>query len=238
MRIFRKIIYDSQYINGTGEIKFFTGNDENDESVTEMTEDQIIKWLFANSSFRSIFYETLFEDYKTVKYFTEVTHPFTTKNKKPGDIDVLLVDPSHPEKTIVFECKRVKCISQDDQTTKINNLQKIKKGVVQAEFYKNLGFYQSYLMIILLDDGRKYNTPNILFRTTDMPNDYYNIPTDEGLSEEIGIIFVKVEQFSGRHIDKSGGFGICIERYSNEFEQSAELTNKVVDFVNNSNYST
>ena len=200
-----------------------------------MNEEQIVNWLLSEDSFRQILFEPLFENYKTIKSFTELTYPFTTKNKKPGDIDLLLVDPLYPEKAIVFECKKVKAVSQNDKTAKINNLQKIKKGVVQAEFYKHLGFHQSYLIIILLDDGRKYDTPNMVFRTTNMSDtEFYDIPRNQGLSEDIGIIFIKVEQFTGRHFKLTGSYGVCYDRFANKFEQQIELTDKVSELIKGS----
>lgn len=231
--MFKKIVYDTQIGDGQKNINFFSENNENDESITELTEEQIVKWLFENQSFKLLFCEDLFENYKTVKSFYEISQPFTIKNKKPGDIDLLLVDSNYPEKTIVFECKRVKSLSQSDQTAKVNNIQKIKKGVVQAEFYKNLGFHQTFLVIILLDDGRNYRIPNQIFRTTNIGkyNNYYNIPREESLSEEIGIIFVKVEQTTGKHINLSGNFGVCIDRFAKPELQSLEITNKVLELI-------
>ncbi|RZJ36539.1 MAG: hypothetical protein EOO51_00020 [Flavobacterium sp.] len=232
--VFKKIIYDTQISNGTRELTFFAETDRNDESVAEMTEEQILSWLFQNQSFKLLFCEDLFENYKAVESFLGVSQPFTTKNKKPGDIDLLLVDPNYPEKTIVFECKRVKAVSQADRPTKVNNVEKVKKGVVQAEFYQPLGFHQTYFVIILLDDGRKYKTANSIFRTTDVEHlkNLWNIPQKASLMEDIGIILVKVEQTTGKHINLSANFGVCIDRHAKQFIQSQELTNKVLELIN------
>jgi len=235
--MFKKIIYDTQISNGTNELKFFGPTNRNDASVTEMTEEQILIWLFQNESFKLLFCEDLFKDNKIVKTFQGITEPFTTKNKKPGDLDLILVDPNYPEKTIVFECKRVKAVSQDDMPAKVNNIEKVKKGVTQAEFYKPLGFHQTYFVIILLDDGRKYKTPNSVFRTTKVEdlNNLWNIPRQKSLSEDIGIIFVKVEQTTGNHINQTGNFGVCIDRFATQFEQSNDLTNKISELITNRN---
>ena len=49
--IFRQTYYDSQVLTGAETISFFTETDENSASVTSMTEDQAIKWLFNTYSF-------------------------------------------------------------------------------------------------------------------------------------------------------------------------------------------
>ncbi len=103
--MFKKLVYDTQIGDGQKNIIFFGKNSENDESITELIEEQIVKWLFKNQSFKLLFCEDLFENYKTVQSFYEISQPFTIKNKKPGDIDLLLVDPNYPEKTIVLNVK-------------------------------------------------------------------------------------------------------------------------------------
>jgi len=230
---FKKIIYDTQYPDKNNQLHFFSETNQNDESLTLMTEGEIVEWLFKDSSFTQLFYEDFFLNPRNVNPYFGIKEPFTKQGKKPGDIDLLLVDPDFPEQTIVFECKRVKALSMNKQSPKVNGVKNVKKGIVQAEFYKNLGFHQCYLMIILLDDGRYYETPNVMFRITDVEylSNLYNIPRELLLNEDIGIIFVKVEQTSGKHIKLSGGYGFCIDRHAKHFDQSDLVTNNVKELI-------
>lgn len=233
--LFRTIIYDTQYGNGSNILNFFSDSSQDDESVTEMNEDQIVKWLFKNSSFYNFFVEQFFENPKNVKTFFNLESPFTEKSKKPGDIDILLVDKDSPEKTIAFECKRVKALSSISESPKVNGIAKIKGGVTQVQFYKKLGFHQIYLMIILLDDGRHYNSPNIIFRNTDAEhlNNLYNIPINLLKDDGIGVVFVRVSQILGKHINLAGKIGFCIDKEATHYSQLDSLTDKINDILNN-----
>ena len=231
--VFKQIYYDVQPIGGKTKVSFFTEKKKNDVSVTSMSEDQAIKWLFQNESFRQFFIKDFFGNSNNIRSYFGLTEPFTTRNKKPGDIDLLLVNPNRPDKSIAFECKRVKALSIDNYSSKINNVEKIRHGVIQANKYQSLGFHQSYLLIILLDDGRHYNTPNTLFRntSTDQLTHMYDIPWNEPLNNDVGIIFIKVNQTTSNHINLTGGIGFCIDKLAKPLEQTSSMTNKIKDLI-------
>lgn len=233
---FKTVIIDSLPITEQKTVySFFTENNEDDESVTSMSEDQAIRWLLNHPALRDSLLSEFFPDAFRIKCFFGVTKPFTSIGKMPGDIDVLLVDPMQPQKAVAFECKRVKSISIKDGESKLNNVEKIKKGIKQANQYQSLGFYKSYLMIILLDDGRKMDTPNVIFRYGRAENigHMYDIPWQEPLNVDVGIIFVKVNQMTGKHINFSVSIGYCIEKEATPLEQTHEMTNKVRELLIN-----
>ncbi|MFN0033190.1 MAG: hypothetical protein ACKVOR_13600 [Flavobacteriales bacterium] len=232
---FKQIIYDTQSIAGQTSVDFFVESDKNDKSITVMTEDQAVKWLFETESFRQLFIESFFDGGKNVKYYFGVTVPFTTKNKKPGDIDLLLVDPNRPDKAIAFECKRVKAVSQDESLSKVNSIEKIRYGVKQANQYQSLGFHQSYLMVILLDDGRQFKGANTFFRNTSRKQleNMYDIPWQEPLNEDVGIAYVRANQPTGRDYNLAGSLGLCIDKKAGALEQTTAMTNKIEKFIAN-----
>jgi len=231
--IFKQVFYDTQSVGGKNAISFFTESDENDESVTSMSEDQAVKWLFQNESFRRLFIEAFFENSKNVRAYFGLTEPFTTKNKKPGDIDLLLVNSNRPDKSIAFECKRVKALSDDKGFSKVNNTGSIKHGVIQANKYQSLGFHQSYLLIILLDDARDHKAKNVLFHSTssEQLKHLYDIPWNEPLHKDVGIIFIRIIQLTGKHIDLKGEIGLCIDKPAQLLEQTATMTNKIKELI-------
>jgi len=222
-------MYDSVPLNSHDTTySFFTESDSRDSTVTGMTEETAIKWLISNPHFRNAFISDFFDNPSAIKEFYGLQRPFTDPNKVPGDIDLLLVDPFQPQYSIAFECKRVKAISTDTGS-KVNNVQAIKKCVRQANAYRELGFYQTYLTIILLDDGRAMTTPNTMFRYGNSPaiECIYNIPWQEPLHEDVGIIYIKVNQTTGKSIELSGSVGFCIDKTANYLEQTTKMTSQI-----------
>lgn len=219
---FKHCQYDSVPLNDIDTTySFFTESDWDDESVTKMHEDTAVRWLMSNPHFRQMFLQDFFDSAAAVRDFIGLQRPFTESGKHPGDIDLLLVDPVRPKFAVAFECKRVKALSSDDRSN-VNSAKKIRHGVMQANSYRELGFHQTYLMIILLDDGRAMKTPNTMFRCgTGNTIDYiYSIPKQEPLHEEVGVIFVKVNQPTGKHINLTGGIGFCIDKKAGRQDQS------------------
>jgi len=181
-----------------------------------------------------MFLPDFFDNPNNVKSYFGLTEPFTQKNKKPGDIDLLLVDTDNPDKAIAFECKRVKAVSLENQTAKVNNTGKIKHGVLQVNKYQKLGFHQTYLMIILLDDGRNYKTPNTLFRSSaniDELKQLYDLPFNEPLNNDTGVIFIIVNQPTGKDINLTGAIGFCLDKFAELHEQKKSLTNKIEELI-------
>ena len=234
--IFKQQYYDAQKLDSRTTYSFFTESDSNEESVTSMTEDIAVKWLFQNSSFGQFFIQSFFEKPSGVKSFFGLTEPFTISGKKPGDIDLLLVDPERPDKAIAFECKRVKATSIDRDNSKVNNANGIKKGVIQANKYQSLGFHKSYLMIILLDDGRHFSDyPNTMMRNNNSESveNIYDIPWNENLHDDVGIVFVKITQPTGKHFNQMAGQGFCIDKNATLLQQTTAMTNKVKEHLKN-----
>lgn len=231
--IFRQTNYDSNALTGATQMLFFTETDENSESVTLMTEDQAVKWLFSSFSFGKTFIEEFFDSQNHINAFFGKKEPFVISGKKPGDIDILLIDKERPDKAIAFECKRLKVTSIDSPLPKVNNVQGVKQGVKQANGLQSLGFYKSYLMIILLDDSRHFDYPNTMMRNSKWQDveEVYDIPWNEPLNQDVGIVFVKVTQPTEKHYNKMAGIGFCIDKEANVQQQTTSMTNKVKELL-------
>ncbi len=232
--IFKVIFFDTMKVGGKEVISFFNDTDEkDDETVRLMSEDQAIKWLFQINPFRQLFIKSFFKDFSNVRVFFGLQEPFTRKNNKPGDIDLLLVNSNRPDKSIAFECKRIKASSDDKGSSKVNNTGSIKHGVIQANKYQSLGFHQSYLLIILIDDARQHKAKNVLFRSTssEQLKHLYDIPWNEPLHKDVGIIFIRIIQSTGKHIDLKGEIGLCIDKPAQPLEQTVTMTNKIKELT-------
>lgn len=227
---FRQVYFDQQVLNEQRSISFFTESEEDQASVTSMSEDQAIRWLLQSRPIRELFAEEFFHGSNGMQAFFGLGEPFTVTNKKPGDIDLLLVDPSGPNRAIAFECKRVKVTSLDATFSKVNNAEGIRKGVIQANAYQSLGFHQTYLMVILLDDSRRLSSyPNTMLRRSGSNNveEVYDIAYNEKPHDDVGIVYLKVTQPTGKHYDQMCGVGLCVDKQAGRLEQTPEMTNKV-----------
>lgn len=228
-RYFEVVYYDIQEWKGEQILPFFKEGVSGADSIVDQNEESILEWLFKREDFKNLFIPNILSHSKTVAHFLGQQEPFTCEGKKPGDIDLLLADPSKPSESIAIEVKKVKAISIDDDTTKVNGKFKIKKAVVQVNKYHELGFHKCYLMIVVLNDGRLKTTPNVLFRSANTIDvrEVYQLPYKEPLNPDIGIIFLNIIQYIDKDINLTGGFELCIDREATSQTQSQELIEKV-----------
>lgn len=228
-RHFQVSYYDIQEWSGERVLPFFKEVDSKAQSISNSSEEEILKWLMGRDDFKELFLPNFFKGPCTVNSYLGLKEPFVVNGKKPGDIDLLITDLSKPEEPVAIEVKRVKAVSIDDDSSKVNGKDKIKKGVIQANKYHELGFHKCYLMIVVLNDGRLKTTPNVLFRSaeTDNVREIYNLPYKEPLNPNVGVILLNIIQYLDRDINLSGGFQLCVDREAIPQTQSEELTQKV-----------
>ena len=155
------------------------------------------------------------------------------RNKKPGDIDILIFDKERPDLSAAFEVKRVKIITQLDGKHKLNNVTSIQKGVKQVNGYQSIGFHKSYLMVVMLDDSRLADYPNSMMRNSQssLIDEIYDIPWNEELHEDVGIVYLKITQPTHKSYNKMAGLGFCIDKSANKLQQSEVLTNKIRELI-------
>lgn len=226
------VISDRQRIDGSSTISFFVNNPEPDVSVTRTfeSEDEAVNWLMSNNDFQRILFGNVFPSSNSVVHHCGVKEPITVPNKMPGDIDILLYEKESPKNAVGIECKIVKSESRENQPPKINKITSVqKKGTIQANGYAELGFSRVYLLVILLDDGRHYNNPNVMFRTTpsEWLKELYGFDWQSRMNDDIGIIYVHVNQFTSNHINQTKGLGLRIEREATFRNQNECLTKKI-----------
>jgi len=229
LMVFNTVIYDIQPLSGESGMAFFAESADNEESVTSNTEEQILKWILTHRSLGKFLVSQFFEVPSTVKAYLGLTDPFVESGRKPGDIDLLLIDPAKPDRSIAFEVKRVKAVATDDEVSRVNGAEKIRKGVIQVNKYQSLGFHQTYLMVIVLNDARTKRTPNVALRKANSSNvqRVFGIPWNEPLHADVGIVYVEITQFTGRAIAQTGSFGVCIDKRASMLEQASDFTTKV-----------
>ena len=231
------VFSDRQPLDGSSTISFFVNNTKPDVSVTRTfeSEDQAVDWLMDNPDFRRLLFGNILPLSGSVKYHTGVKEPITIPNKIPGDIDILLYEQGKEQNAVGIECKIVKSESRENQPPKINKIVSVqKKGTIQANGYARLGFGRVYLLVILLDDGRHYKNPNVMFRTTpsEWLNELYGFDWKTRMNDNIGIIYAHVNQFTSNHINQTKGLGLRVERKAIYAEQDHNLTKKIQSLNN------
>ena len=151
---FKTTMMDSVALTGATSYNLFDGAIEDEDSVTKFTENDAVRWLIANQFIKDEFAREFFPSPASTIFLTNLVEPFTWHDVKPGDIDLLLANLENPSKAIAFECKRVKIVSQAVGPPKINGVKQLASAISQVNAYQDIGFHQTYLLIILLDDGR------------------------------------------------------------------------------------
>jgi hypothetical protein len=229
----RSFAYDTRPLVETGTIGFFSDEGEpTAPSATDWNEDVLVNWLFARFQFWTLLCEVLglSED---SHWRAGVRSPFLENtNQKPGDIDVLLVDPARPQSAVAMETKRIKIKPGRDGPQTISKLSDFGKGMIQANELWKKGFCRTYLTMLAVVDGRQATDSGFLFRgpDTDTYREVLELRNWQALRSEVGFLYVEVIQPVGRSVDESGRISVAHVHPARPKEQSADTTSRIVRF--------
>jgi hypothetical protein len=170
-----------------------------------------------------------------------VQEPFTGTGRKPGDIDVLIVDPQLPQESVAIECKRVKIRVIAEGAHHVNLFEHVLEGVHQANALREFGFFQTYLCVIAVVDASAQQEWNIPNRGLDPAATHHYgehktlarfiaFPGREELHKEIGILLLEVIQPTGGSITELPSLGICVHHPATPQTQRSCLTNKLAAY--------
>jgi hypothetical protein len=229
----RSFVYDTQRLDPSGSTAFFADEgDRQAESAAGWPEDTLVTWLFSRLQFRTMLCAELgLSD--DARWRTGIRTPFLQNpNQKPGDIDLLLVDPAQPQAAVVMETKRVKVRpgSQGPQT--ITKLAGFGKGMLQANALLDCGFARTYLTMFAVVDGRHATESNFLFRGlgSDSVRIVLETPDWQSLRPGIGVLYVEVVQPVGRPVDEAGMICLAQLHPAQPREQSVDMTSRIVHY--------
>lgn len=223
------IIYDIAKISPEGNTSFFIDTEEsNYKKVTEYTESEILDFLLSDDSIKSFIFELLgFSNPNETNYLKEVSYPIILdSNKKPGDVDLIFYSNNEIDKSMALEVKCVKAQTLDDGEVRINKENNITKGITQVNNYNKLGFNKNYLLIILLDNGEKITNSNQFYRDSDLTKSkkLFNDNVLSNLDDNIGLVYLQVNQVTGKSIKLSCKINIRVEKKSKEVIQNKNIT--------------
>jgi uncharacterized protein with HEPN domain len=167
-------------------------------------------------------------------HFTGVTTPLLTESTEVGDIDALLFPIDNLCEAAAMECKRVKAVVTNGVAS-VNGIDNIKKGIRQANALHKLGFFRTWLAVIVIVDGRGETENNFMFRglpEKDFSNLFkrtyeYALCGKVKLHDDVGIIFFEIVQPKNKSIDHANFISMCVCRYAESVYQSDELTSRI-----------
>ncbi|HEU0055163.1 MAG TPA: hypothetical protein VFQ39_18380, partial [Longimicrobium sp.] len=229
-------MYDTQTIRpGASSIAIWSeavGKDSH--AATELHEQQLVSFLLSRGDVRSMLLDEMGLSGETFVR-ESVVEPFVLdRNKKPGDIDILLCDPKRPQRAVAVEVKRTKVRDDGTGSQKVTKLQGIAGGVDQAKALAEMGFGQVYLPIIVVVDGRSdaLQGDNFFNRgtTRDTSEKIIEFSGWSALRPDVGILYIEVVQPVDRSILETGVIGLAIAKPAEIREQPSDTTARLVRF--------
>jgi hypothetical protein len=200
-------------------------------SAVDLDEAELCRWLFAQPFLTAQLCAKLGVSGSFRGVFETNTKRFVANARGPGDIDILVCDPAHPEATTVIEAKRVKISEATFSTKAPTKLDACARGVRQANLLGALGFHRTWLLVAAATDGRNRPGANFFSRgiTFELMDIVRNHPSFADLASHVGLIFVFLDQPVDKDIALAGSFGFDVRREPTSTVQSAPLTPAVRD---------
>jgi hypothetical protein len=214
-------------------VRHHISNDPDEpDSVASRLEDPIIGWLLASSA-RELFLAA-FQFAPTSSTARSVRKPFIhDSNSKPGDIDLVICRTSIPSQITAVQAKGVKVRAISWEEDKVNRLQDLEDAVEQANRTRAIGFYKTYLLVLILCDARERRHHNIPGRkaTAGTFNRIWQFPEREQLHHDVGLVFVEIVQPTKRAIHSMATVAVAVAQTATPQEQRPSLTDKVAELV-------
>lgn len=237
LKIFRTVVTHKVRITGN-KTQLFNESNLDEPSITDLTEQEIVKWIFEQHELRGIITEQIcsLRD-QDVDYKLEVKEPLLNKSEQEiiGDIDAVLIPKNNINETIIIEFKRIKVSTLKDNTVKTNKITTVrKKGFSQIKKLRKFNYYKTYLGVIIEDDSRNVNSSNTILRNSNSlsVDSIFDINKDDKLEKDAGLFFIKLTQPTGENFKSRYNFGLNIDKPASGIKQSDELANRILTLFN------
>lgn len=224
--LWKSVVYDLSGPDADNSYNFFHGRDI-EESNIDLKYAEIELVTFLVDRFNEFLLEVceIFANGCVLRHLDE---PFTNCASKPGDIDLLLFDKAEPEKATAIEVKILKKKQGNFHIDFVDNIEKVREGLDQAEGLTGIGFHSVFIMIVVLANTSTYSDRNLATRSIDEIN-WGKIREEyerHRKAREIGLIGIKINQNTARPIGESGAIsGFMFKKFVRE--QSAKVTHVI-----------
>lgn len=236
LRIFKTIVSHKVKVTGN-KVELFNESNTNDSSITDLNEQEIVKWLFDNYDIRNVIVEEICGlSTKDIFFKLEVTEPLLNKKEQQiiGDIDAVIIPKNNPEHTVIIEFKRIKVSTLKDESVKTNKISTTrKKGFSQIKKLRKFNYFKTYLGVIIEDDARNVESANTVIRhSKDAAVDsIYKINNENKLENKAGLFFIEMTQPTGENFKSRFNFGLTVEKNADEIEQSNLITERINELL-------
>lgn len=243
---FESVCTDKRIVRGAdlaGAVSFLDGSIPAGEtlggSVSSVPEASLLQWILSQHPTHRDLINSHLRMPSTALHRFSITRPLLPPtNSKPGDVDWLVVDPRRPHETVVAECKRVKVIAtgQDEGQERINKIESLGEGVLQANSLADHGFHRTFLVFLVVVDGRTRTLNNVVSRGMSQTtfDRVYDFPWRDRLKDDVGVMYLEVVQPTLRDVDWLAQVGVCVDRQARPREQSTQATNRVRELLRGS----
>jgi hypothetical protein len=230
----RSTVFDTQRLaTGTSSLRFFGARDGRcSDRLTDENEATAVRRIFGDPNSRTLILEELGMQ-ATTKWALEVTSPFTSQNHKPGDIDCVLCDQNQPQRAVALEFKRAKVVTEDVGDQSVNRIHALSRGTAQANSLARLGFNRTFLVVLVLIDGRQERTNNFAFRGASDATFGRLVSTalEMPLAPEVGILYIELVQAVEAPFSVAGSVSVGLLRSATPREQGQFFTSQVQNFM-------
>ena len=231
----RSIVYDTQTLQaGRAEVSGFFSRrlPRFSESIATLTETEILRYLFDWSWSRALILAELGLTDRT-KHALSVGAPFAIRNLKPGDVDAVLCDLQQPAQSVALECKRVRVVSSESGSNRVNRLENFGRAHDQANALAKLRFHRTFLTCIALADARLEPVPNFAVRGVSSATfqRLFDTAMSMPLEPEVGVLYIEFSQPVEASIDTAGCLSVGTLRLPRSQDQGEYLTSRVVNFM-------
>jgi hypothetical protein len=219
----------NKVIPAGSEFRMFTDYDYLDEDrVVTIPEGKMVKRIFMSCGRDLLFQELNIPADSSINF--EVITPVVDPGQRPGEIDAIICLGGRPDLSMGIQCKRVKVEALSQSEDKCNKIHGITEGIKQVNLQRRtFGFHQNYLAVLIETLGKRRIESNTAFRgpTRDTFAEIYDMTQNESLDEEVGIVFIKVTQPTGKSWMRNFQLSVCVDKPAAWLEQTPRLTNKI-----------
>ncbi len=197
-----------------------------EKSVTAIEEAELCRRMFAHPILARELSEKLGFTGAFRGMFEIPTRQLVPDAPGPGDIDLIACDPAHAQETHVFQVKRVKVSERTFANMAPTKLERCEHGVIQTNLLGGLGFHRTWLLVVVVTDGRERPALNFFCRgiTFELMDVVVSHPLFNDLAPEAGLAFVFLDQPVDKDISLAGGFHIDVRRRPSNHQQPDWLT--------------
>lgn len=205
--------------------------------ITTWDEPAVAEWLFLDPAPAWTLGQWLHLPSPRLTRFRMPTRPFPRAHLGPGDIDVLAVHPTRPDRAVAFECKRITVRPEvfDTEFPPPSKLPDFTGGYEQANRLRRMGFHRVFLLgIVEIDCTERAHLGGLtgpLVRVLELA-----CPLDQ-LRRGVGLAFVELAQFDkDRGIEWLGGVGVKVVKNAWTFRQPKALTAHIESLLSASHH--